>query len=263
MVRHLIAGVLFAVSLPLSATSQSFSSEPIAFDVDDTAGDAGTPLLIAAYEPPAGTAPQIGAAGANRAAAVTQAGLPAPSIILGRIEPGREADFGISILLPETVATMRFDFDDLETRVAMRGEDPEMFRKLIEQGHIDPPAERLNAALQLELQRMNCYRSTIDGLWGPGSRRSVGGYFDAREDALTWPDQEPSMELFRAIILYPDVECVVQQPTPRATTQTTTPRTTTTRTMTARPAPAPAPSAPATTSNRPRISTGGGIGVFR
>lgn len=266
ILRHLTFGLVGLGALTGAALGQSFGAEPIAFDLgDDT--DAGSPFLIAAYQPPADAAPTFAGPGVGQGAVAVAAGLPTPSIILGRVEPGREADFGIETLLPETVAQMAFAFDDVETRVAMRGDDPEMFRMLVEQGHIDPPADRLNAALQTELQRMNCYRSGVDGLWGRGSARSVGEYFGEREDGTEWPDQQPSVELFRTIITYPDVRCetpVAAAPQPRATTtRTTTTRTTTTttrRTTTPAPAPAPRPAAPA---NKPKITGGGGIGVFR
>ncbi|WP_299684096.1 hypothetical protein [uncultured Tateyamaria sp.] len=250
-----------------AAMAQSYGSDPIAFDLGDGADATGGQVLIAAYQPPAETAPSFAGPGVGRGAVAVAAGLPTPSIILGRIEPGREADFGITSLLPETVAQMSFAFDDMETRIAMRSDDPTMFRMLVEQGHIDPPADRLNVALQSELQRMNCYRSGIDGLWGRGSARSVGEYFGEREDGVDWPDQNPSMELFRTIIMYPDVRCeapvAAAAPAPRATTtRSTTTRTTTTRRVaTPKPAaPAPKPKAPA---NKPKITGGGGIGVFR
>lgn len=257
-------GVALAGLMGSAALSQSFSAEPIAFDLEDGSAD-GSPVLIAAYEPPADTRPSFAGAGSDRSASVAPVGLPTPSIILGRVEPGREADFGIETLLPDTVAQMGFGFDDLETRVAMRDNDPELFRQLLEQGHIDPPSEQLNAALQTELKRMNCYRSTIDGLWGRGSARSVGEYFGERPDGASWPDQQPSVELFRAIIAVPDVACEVPVAAPvratstnnRATSQRTTTRTTTRATPAPAPKPAPKP------ANKPKISGGGGIGVFR
>ena len=259
ILRHLAFGFVSAGALTSTALAQSFGSDPIAFDLSE---DAGAEVLIAAYQPPADTAPSFAGPGVGQEAVATAAGLPTPSIILGRIEPGREADFGISTLLPETVATMSFAFDDVETRVAMRDDSPELFRLLVQQGHIDPPADQLNVALQTELQRMNCYRSGIDGLWGRGSARSVGEYFGEREDSTDWPDQNPSMELFRAIIAYPDVKCetpVAAAPAPRPTTsRPATPRPAATAPRPA--APAPKPAAPA---QRPKIQGGGGIGVFR
>ncbi len=263
LIRQFAFGLVGAGAFAGAAVAQSFGAEPIAFDLGD---DAGANVLIAAYQPPADTAPSFAGPGVGQEALAVRAGLPSPSIILGRIEPGREADFGITTLLPETVATMAFAFDDLETRVAMRGDDPELFRLLVEQGHIDPPEADLNRALQVELQRMNCYRSGIDGAWGPGSRRSVGEYFDKREDGMTWPDQNPSVELFRTIIMEPDVRCEtpVAAAAPRRPTTTSRPAASRPAAVaTPRPAtPRPAPAAPKPAA-KPKITGGGGIGVFR
>ncbi len=251
------------VGLSGLAQAQSYSAAPI--DVDIASDGAGAePLLIAAFQPQADVQPQFLSQGGQQAIA-TRSGLPTPSIILGRIEAGQESAFGISTLLPETVAQFGFAYNDLDRRVAMRDSDPEMFRKLIEQGHVDPPANVLNAALQTELQRMNCYRSGIDGAWGPGSRRSVGSYFEKREDDMEWPDQEPSNGLFRTIILVPDVTCE----TPRATTRTTsaparaTPRATTPTRRAAAPKPAAPKPQPAAPAVKPKIKLGTGTGVFR
>lgn len=261
ILRHITFGLAGLCTLASGVWAQSFDADPIGFDLGD---DASGNVLIAAYQPPSDAAPSFAAPGAGQDAVAVANGLPAPSIVLGRIEPGREADFGITTLLPETVAQMAFAFDDVEKRVAMRGDDPDMFRMLIEQGHIDPPTDRLNVALQSELQRMNCYRSGIDGLWGRGSARSVADYFGERDDGAQWPDQDPSVELFRTIILYPDVRCtapVAAAPAPRATTtRSTSTRTTTPTRRAATPAPAPKPASPA---RKPTISSGGGIGVFR
>lgn len=261
-VQQIISGVVISTLWGGASFAQSFSAEPIAFDLDSTADAGGTPVLIAAYQPPTDTSPSFASATTDTSAVITDTGLPSPSIILGRVEPGREADYGITTLLPDTVAEVGFAFDDLETRVAMRDSDPDMFRMLIEQGHIDPPENQLNAALQTELRRMNCYRSSIDGLWGRGSARSVGEYFDAREDGQDWPEPEPSVELFRTIISVPDVTCEVQQAAPARTTaaRPAAPRPAATTT---RRAPAPAPAAPKPAAKKPRISSGGGIGVFR
>ncbi|MEX0308728.1 MAG: hypothetical protein AB3N17_00635 [Tateyamaria sp.] len=190
--------------------------------------------------------------------------LPQPSIILGRIAPGQEEEFGIERLLPETVAQVIFDLADLDARNALRADNPELFAQLISEGHLDPEADQLNRTLQVELQRMNCYRSGIDGAWGPGSRRSVASYFEQLAN-VSWPDQQPTNELFRAILLNGDVACPtpVAAPRPAATNRTTTRTTTTTTTRTQRPAAAaPAPAAKPQTQSKPTLSIGGS-GVFR
>ena len=237
------------------AQGQSFDAAPIGIDVID--GETPVPIVVAAYTPPANAVPIFENSGSGRDAVITPAGLPAPSIILGRVQPGQEPAFGVATLLPETVRQTAFSYEDLDARIQLRSSNPDLLRLLIQQGHIDPPDNLLNAALQTELQRMNCYRSGIDGAWGPGSRRSVGAYFDERDDDTKWPDQDPSVELYRTIILYDDVRC----PTPKAAPA----RTATSRPAAkAKPAPAPAPKPAAKApSNKPKISSGTGIGVFR
>lgn len=260
---------VFALSFlicPFMVQAQSLSATAIEIDIvqQDTAD---APMLIAAYLPKPDVAARLNAfAGAAPQAAVNaSAGLPTPSIILGKIEAGQEAVFGIESLLPATVEQIGFDHTDLEARIAMRINDPALFRKLIEQGHVDPPAEQLNVVLQTELARMNCYRSGIDGAWGPGSRRSVGTYFNEVE-GVERSDQQPSMDLFRQIILRADVAC----PTPVAATtrtvrQTTTNqrRTTTTAKPVRRTTTKSATTATPQISSKPKISSGAGIGVFR
>ncbi len=248
------------------AQAQSLSATSIEIDISGTETGA-EPFLIAAYLPQTGVAPTVNGFDqtVTRVAFSADAGLPAPSIILGRVEAGQEDVFGIETLMPATIEQIGFDYTNLEARIALRADNPELFRKLIEQGHVDPPADQLNRVLQTELARMNCYRSGIDGAWGPGSRRSVAAYYDEIEGANE-SDQEPSVDLFRTMILREDVAC----PTPVAaapSAATTTRRTTASQ-------PARTASRPATTSrpatvaaqkpaSTPKITTGAGIGVFR
>lgn len=262
---------MFMVAMPMAAKAQSLVATPIAIDIADN-GPAAEPILIAAYQPISGVAPVLVPGGGNTqlSAVAFDATKPRPSIILGRVEAGQEDAFGIERLLPATVAEIRFDYDDLAARAALRARDPELFRQLVEQGHVDPPETVLKAALQTELSRMNCYRSRVDNAWGPGSRRSVSAYFN-EIDGVDWPDQEPSTGLFRTILLRGDVACpapVIQAPRQTTTSaRRTTPRRTTKpaakprRTTTAVKRPAPV-SKPKPTS-KPKISGGGGIGVFR
>lgn len=256
--RSSILSALAFTGLVTMAQGQSFDAAPIAIDV--IAGQADTPVLVAAYTPPANSTPLLGSSETRRDAVIIPAGFPAPSIILGHVQPGQESAFGITSLLPETVRQAAFSHDDLEARIQLRTSNPDLLRLLIEQGHIDPPNDLLNAALQTELQRMNCYRSGIDGAWGPGSRRSVGAYFEERDDGTAWPEQGPSVELYRTIILYDDVQCPTPKPAARAEPSRPVAK--------AKPAPAPAPArapkpAAKAPSNKPKISSGAGIGVFR
>lgn len=257
--RHAVMGLALACLSPLPVLSQGLDIQPISLDV---AGDSN---LVLAALPVAGGAPVFGSSlnetpGIVPVAVRRAAALPQPSIILGLIAPGEEEAFGVERLLPATVQEIAFELDDLAAREDLRARDPDLFRRLIEEGHLDPAPDQLNRVLQTELSRMNCYRSGIDGAWGPGSRRSVAAYFDELQ-TVSWPDQDPSAELFRQIILNGDVTCPVpvavapSAPAPstnRAATSTRAP-------AAAAPAPAQAPQ-----SNRPTLSNGlSGVGVFR
>lgn len=248
---------LFAVA----AQAQSFSATPIEIDVTD-AQDAGEPLLIAAYRPQVGVAAQFMplTPGASRVAFAPDTGLPSPSIILGRVAAGQEAAFGIEALLPATVAEIGFDASDLEARAALRQSDPVLFRQLVQGGHVDPPEAELRVVLQTELARMNCYRSGIDGAWGPGSRRSVSAYFAAVEGA-EWPDQQPTFDLFREIVMREDIRCAA--PVAAARSNTNTARTTTRQRSTAQPRRTPRQTTQPAQTTKPKIDAGAGIGVFR
>ena len=236
-------GISLALGTALQA--QSLVSDPILLDVDGTDDGTGGPLLITAFEPDEAS-PVIGALSGDLqlAALDTDSTRPQPSIIVGLIAPGDEARFGIDGLLPATVAEFGFAYNDFDAREALRSTDREMLRKLIEGGHIDPPTAELSTALQTELQRMNCYRSSIDGQWGPGSRRSVTAYFDALDDGSRWPNQDPTAELFRVVILNDPVRCVARAASTGPAT-TTRPATT----QQTQPQPAPSTAAPTRTFN--------------
>ncbi|MGR3467982.1 MAG: hypothetical protein ACU0CI_08885, partial [Shimia sp.] len=231
--------VFLAISLSSPALAQSLEIEPLTFDAD------GPETLVVAALDTTGTPRIAGLSGARPAATLVSLGRPAPSLILGVIEPGQEAAFGVERLLSSTVAEIAFDLDDLAAREALRDRDPELFRRLVSEGHVDPPADGLNRRLQIELARSNCYRSGIDGIWGPGSRGSVGEYF-AELDGVSADSQEPSMGLFRTILVNGDVTCTAPvRPAPsRAPTVTppSPPRNTAARPpQPVAPAPPPAP----------------------
>jgi len=216
---------LAALAAP-SAVAQGLEIAPIAFDVDETDD---SQLVVASLSVDDSTSiVSTGLQAGPQPLSLSvraQLGLPDPSIILGLIEAGTEASYGIERLMPSTVEQISFAPDDLEARAALRDSDRDLFVQLVGEGHLDPSAGDLNRQLQIELQRMNCYRSGIDGAWGPGSRRSVGAYFDELA-SVNWSDQEPSNELYRAILINGDVECEVPvaaaPAAPRQTTTTTT-----------------------------------------
>jgi hypothetical protein len=189
-------------------------------------------------------------------------GLPKPSVILG----DAPTLVALETPTPETPPTQLLDYTDLTARAAVKTADPAEYDRLILAGSYDPPPDQLPVAVQTELKRMGCYRGGIDGQWGPGSRRALQLYFDTRQAATA--TQEPTIEVFHALLQKDDVECpapAVVEAAPAATTRNTT-RTTTqaapvTRRQPAAAAPAPAAPAPATTGRRIRQNTG--TGAFR
>ena len=247
--------------------AQDVTFEPILLDLvvsDD--GTTQNEVLVIAYQPSSAT-PRIGEASVDRFAIRAPEGRPQPSIILGAIEPGEEVAFGIDFVLPATVERFQFDYDDIEAREALRARNPNLFRRLVEGGYIDPPStgDTLVRALQSEFRRMNCYTSTIDGVWGNGSRRAILSYFQLLRNVGPWPNDQPSNELFRAILINGDVECAVAaaaEPRPATTQRATAPARTTTTTNTTR-APAAQPAAPAKPTTRRSLSGSTGVGVFR
>lgn len=196
------------------------------------------------------------------AALPTAAGLPAPYLIFGQLRP-TEASFSPT----ETggsVAGTALDGSTFEARQSVRSSDPELYAQLVGSGAFDPvdtSEAGVARAIQIELQRMSCYTSSIDGDFGRGSRAAVDRYFAQIGEEV--PGRDPTLELFRKILLKDDVTCPVvrQAQTPRATSSGGTTRRAAqpTRRSTA-PAAAPAQ----------RPSSGGGInsnrlgtGVFR
>jgi hypothetical protein len=196
-------------------------------------------------------------------------GLPAPSILVGFVteegEPVIEPEITAPAIVESPVAGSGLSYEDLDARNEMRTADPDLFVSLVESGAFDPPDTELARAIQTELARMNCYRSTIDGLWGPGSRRSVAGYYE--QVGGTTPSQDPDIRIFRAIITSEDIRCpdpaprAVAQPARRTTSQSAPRAATQAAPRRATPAPA-APAAPASTGRR-TISQSNGTGSFR
>lgn len=245
-VRPVAAATVISPISPRASSGAGTSIQPVTSGVTLVAGGAAAPAPAVFRATP----------GEN--------GLPAPSILVGfatdddvtvapEVEDGPVAGSGLS-------------YDDLDARNAMREQDAELFASLVESGAFDPPEAELARAIQTELARMNCYRSGIDGIWGPGSRRSVTAYYE--EVGGSTPSQDPDPRIFRQIIANDDVRCPTPAPAPQAAAaprrQTTTqaaPRRTTAAPQ-RQAAPAPAPAAPAPAARR-TISQSAGTGAFR
>ena len=63
--------------------------------------------------------------------------------------------------------------------------------------------------VQIELQRLGCYRSSIDGLWGKGSALALVRYYGNTGTAATSLD--PTMAVLRDLRIEPNVICKVVQ----------------------------------------------------
>lgn len=206
-------------------------------------------------------------------------GLPLPSIIVGFPEEEViQASFETVDSEAPTVGEVdvsavggsEISYENVSLRRDFAENNRDLYLSLVDSGAFDPPQALMARALQTELARMNCYTAGIDGIWGNGSRRSVGRYYEQIEGSA--PSQDPVLEIWRQLMLKDDVRCpdvVVAQPR-RTTTTQSAPRRTTTQAAPRRaapapaprraaPAPAPQPSAPA----RRTISSSSGTGVFR
>ncbi len=202
--------VFFSFLGAVPAISKGFVAHQIALDV--RSGDkSDDKLILASVSMTPNTAPMLRihkllTSDIKQAFMKVSPEYPQPSVILGFIAPGQETLYDLTRLLPATVDKIKFLLDDLDAREELRNSDPEMFRRLIEEGHIDPDQSQLGKVLQTEFKRMKCYRSSIDGQWGPGSRRAVGAYFDQLNN-ITWPDQSLTVILFRSVLINGDVDC--------------------------------------------------------
>ncbi len=192
-------------------------------------------------------------------------GLPTPSIIVGYPEEVVEASFDVAAEDDgAAIGGAEVSAEDVALRRQFAEGDRELYVSLVESGAFDPPQAQLARSIQTEMKRMNCYYAEIDGIWGGGSRGSVTLYFSQFDGE--YAGQDPSIELWRQILLKDDVRCpdqVIAAPAPRQTTTSAPRRTTNTQSAPRAAAPAapaaPAPAAPA----RRTLSNTGGTGVFR
>jgi hypothetical protein len=174
----------------------------------------------------------------SAAAAEPAEGLPRPYIILGR-PPS----------LIEAVAPPQYEWRDSAARATAKADDPEGYASLVAAGAWDPPAGEEAVALQTVLAEMNCYRGSIDGQFGNGSRRALTAYWETA--GLQGVGQDPTPAVWRQVIAGPVVRCPDPAPQPAAQRssggggggQTARP---------AQQAPAPAP-------QQPRPAQGGGF----
>ncbi|MFQ6551451.1 caspase family protein [Aestuariibius insulae] len=164
----------------------------------------------------------------------TPDGLPEPSIIVGIIESEADEFDQIDGDGPGTLAGSELSITDPAARATLREEQPEFFATLLQTGAFDPAPAELPREIQSELSRLNCYTAGIDGIWGAGSRRSVGRYIQASGQQID--GDAPSIGLFRILMAADEVRCPDAAPVQRVATQ---PQTTRRATQTRQTAPAP------------------------
>ncbi|MCV0395830.1 MAG: caspase family protein [Rhizobiaceae bacterium] len=112
----------------------------------------------------------------------------------------------------EQIQLAALDPDEIRPPAIERAEPEPEEDEVVEEPEID---EREMARLiQTELQRLGCYRSGIDGLWGNMSARALLRFYATKKEA---PDQlEPNAPLLTRLKAEPEVVCkVTAAPAPK------------------------------------------------
>ncbi|MDQ6434692.1 caspase family protein [Mesorhizobium sp. LHD-90] len=99
----------------------------------------------------------------------------------------------------QQVASLELGLDGTRKTVTSDIEALLVLGKSQEGGEDKAPGFDLNHRIQTELSRVGCYRQTIDGVWGPGSRKALGEYLrrtKQNQDVL-----EPNVDLLGDLFL--------------------------------------------------------------
>ncbi len=76
------------------------------------------------------------------------------------------------------------------------------------------PTITLEHRTQTELKRVGCYRQTVDGVWGPGSRKALGNYLAITKQSQA--DLQPNADVLTDLFLRSGRICREPEPAPRA-----------------------------------------------
>ena len=87
-----------------------------------------------------------------------------------------------------------------------------------------PRPELLSGALQEELKRVGCYRQSVDGDWGQGSRNAARRYFDAKKEQVSDAALDPTEVLWRKLHAETGQVCAPPLPEPAAVKKPQKPR---------------------------------------
>jgi uncharacterized caspase-like protein len=189
-------------------------------DVEDVPDDGGesTTIAVATVEPsaPSTTAPlqpssATTATGDSTTVTCTQlAGAVAQPLTGSTFEPSPQLETITLAALSDTRALEPI----FPPRSRVQGD--EVTREDAAKIGIDLPEEEealtgrtLAREVQIELQRLGCYRSSIDGLWGKGSALALVRYYGNTGTAATSLD--PTMSVLRDLRIEPNVVCKVVQ----------------------------------------------------
>lgn len=208
---------------PAAAGAPKFSFE---FLEEDTTGDGAVP------PPPAiaiGAAPEVAA----------------PRVTRQRTEA-----------LPDAPIDRLVDLDMAVRVKAMAGSFPRVVGRDITD-LVNAP-EDLATAMQVELQRLGCYTSRIDGDWGRGSRGALQRFIDASGETRI-EDLQPSAAAWNILAQVEGTVCTA----PARSASTPARASSSGSTAAAAPAPAPAPAAPAPAASGSRLGRSLSSGVFR
>ena len=74
------------------------------------------------------------------------------------------------------------------------------------------PTINLEHRTQTELKRVGCYRQTVDGVWGPGSRKALGNYLAITKQSQA--DLQPNADVLTDLFLRSGRICREPEPAP-------------------------------------------------
>jgi hypothetical protein len=146
-----------------------------------------------------------GTPGLPTAPAVEEPELPAP-VVLAALDWQTRGVTELFAVREEraVVPGTQLTADTAEGREVLAAIDP----ALLEDLGILPDTADISREVQAELKRLGCYRMTVDGAWGRGSRTALTSYFLAKKKV---PDTlEPTAELLASLRAETKVVCEVQ-----------------------------------------------------
>ncbi len=91
-------------------------------------------------------------------------------------------------------------------------------RELVDKDVQRTSEEAMNRELQGELKRLSCYRGSIDGVWGDGSKQALADFLIATGNEGSFGNSVPVTEAKRLTRAAPDLVCALTNLVNQATT---------------------------------------------